>query len=1004
MSAPVLTDSETDFVPPAMRMWEWFDMWALYEEWRTRNAPVLMEADDTAADEEESEEEKQKQHDEYVRDFKDILTDHTRMSRPERQARRQEVSAWARGEKGIHPDEAMRVRAGGHDLKSASAGFSLLDRALKSKHGHILSNAARHSREDKQKKGAEEDNEGEVMAHLMTRHGHAQSDEDPGRLRMIHKRLDARDAHKQALAAHNADPANAKDKKRITVDANSEHGFRGIARDTGATEDEVRSIHSTRQKGTHLSPIRNLANQMLAKVKKGERIGHKDVALAGANLIKKRNKALEGADRKAAQLKGAVETGAAEIKGKEGKESTTALDTAAYTPGQTRTALRMPKATRSGPRLHHPDSADAKRGGETLDSKDAHENLAARLGLKKNDAAINVHQAISKLYKQGEDEADIAKTLKTPLATVQGHIGRKRSGPGKARDSGGAPSSPVVTKLIGKEEQAKKDKAGEPTSAIQRDLHDLYPLRAPAKEGETEEEKKKRHDDFAAKMHAMVHGDPEKGVPPKPHAQDVSTTAQEKLGTQGSSSSYHSGFSRAGSTEYPTPLPSDATNAMKKAHQKKMDAYLDRMATAHEGVHKAMGHVLGAIADPKHPETVAHREHHSALKSAELSGDTNKVDMLKSEGKRKNIHDDFLAHHMNRAADRPEVQGALGFADNKEAPKQAVTAMGNIFSRVETHGKHYAGSAIARGGAEQKARPTAETNPKRRQKSPPGDPLSRARLITPGGGAIGTKGHKKAEFAEPDPKKAAAADAKARTARASHVPDAIERSTATSRELARARVAAKPKTVGTEPAGPKAPPGSQEKVAAEKADIVKSQDAQQRGRIPGAPGGVRPRGTNLSTLQRIRPAGTGKELVQPAGAGRDAPGRLRNVPVPKLRTEKPEPSKQPQPKPQPAPWEAGYKSYGMRKLRGEPVQEPNAPKASTTAGPIKQKKKKKPEPEPTKTGVTNDWRAALRAKVKPEETPKPAEPSSEKIEGLFVRASLVLNEGASLFSRLAGIV
>jgi hypothetical protein len=1027
MSAPTLINSETDLTPPAMRMWEWFDMWALYEEWRSRNATLIMEAA-AADDEEESDEEKQKQHDFYVKHFKDGMTDHSQMSAEERASRKKEVAAWAKDEKGIHPDEATRVRAGGHDLKSASSMFHLLTTTLGSKHGHILANAARHSREDKKHKGDHEENAAEVMAHLTTRHGHAQSEEDPENLKEIHKRLDARDAHKQAVAAHNA--ANPKDKKRVTVDAHSEHGFRGIARDTGATEDEVRSIHSARQKGTHLSPFRNLAKQMLAKAAKGELVTHEEVAKSGANLIKMRNKALEGSDRKAAQLKGAVEKGAAEIKGKDG-ESTTALDTAVDTPGQTRTALQMAKPTNTSPLLHHPSSKEAQKGGETLDSKEAHETLATRLGLKKKDAAINVHQAISRLYKKGDDPADIAKVLKTPLATVEGRIQRKRSGPGAARNSGGSPSSPVVTKLVGAEEQKKKDKAGNPSAAIQRDLHDLYPLRAPAKEGETEEEKKKRHDEFAEKIHRMYHGgaktdDPARAEvePAKPHAKtvDVRTDVRYKgkgkdgkdakpevLGTHGQPTIAHAGFiSGRGALDHPGPVPADVSEAKKKAHQEKLDKFHELHATAHEGVHKALGPVLANIADPKHPENVRHREHHNALRSAELSGDTNRVDELKKEGKEKKIHDDLLDHHLNHAADNPEVQQALGITGDK-ARNHTSQALRNIIGRVEAHGTHYAKVAIARGAGEQKGRPSPETDPKRRKKDRPGDPFSRARVRVPesgAGGEIGTPDHKPEKFIEP-PKSSTLVtrvlDTRSQQERSAHVPGTIKTATAADRGRARLRAAAVPKTVSTMPAGPKASPEAQEKEAQSKADIKKADYARERNLEPGKAGGVRPRGADFDTLQRVRPAGPGKELVQRAASGRSAPGRLRPAPIPKLRTEKPEPPKRPQPKPKPAPWEAGYSSPGMKRLRGEPVQEPEAPKetpvsarklalSSPTKPSPAPKKPKKPE---QKAAMTNDWRAAMRAKVKPEEASKPEEPKApqEKTRKWFDLAGGTRGEG-----------
>jgi hypothetical protein len=905
MSAQSPAITEADYVAPAMMMWEWFDMWALYEEWRAGRS-TLVEADGEETPEEDSDKmSPEEQHDFYHKHFTDVLTDHTRMDRAGRQARWKDVEGFAK-ERGLSPDAARRVRSGGHDLKSSHSGFTLLDAAMRSgQHGHKLAKAAAKSREDKTMSKDPADNRGEVMAHLMTRHGHAQSGEDPGRLRLIHKRLEAREAHSAT--------------NKGTIDAHSEHGYDRIAADTNTTADEVRSIAKARKSGGHLSPIRNLAQQALKHAEGGGTLSHEWVAKGGARLIKMRNKSLEGKDRKASLGKAAVEKGAAEIKGKDG-ESTAVLDTATHTPGQARTALRISKPTKTGAVLHHPDSPDAKKGGEKLDSVDAHETLAKRLGLDTK-ASVNTKRAASELHKQGggnwkktaDREAEelarkqreekgertpkstfvkstdkpgtpeeIAKTLKMPPGSVEGHIMRKRVGAPEAHDSGGRPGNPTVDKLVSKDEQRKKNKAMKPSAAVQADLHDLYPLRAPAKPGESEAETVQRHNDFAAKVKQMYHGDPGKGVPAKPHLKDKAAKDVEKMGNFGSPSKAHAGFAGAGrgGLDHPGDAPEGATEAAKAKHQAKLNSFHDTLATAHEGVHKVMAPVLAAMADSKHPENLRHKEHYSALKSAELSGDSNRVKQLEKEAKEKRLHSDLLSHHLNLASDNPEVHHALGVTSKAHA----VTALGNIFKRVETHGANYAKTAIGHGAGEQKGRPGPETDAKRRQLHRPGEPLARTRVPGEKSGAGGdveapekSGEHKPEQFTTPPKKVAAASDAAHQATRSAHVPGALARQqTDQGRGQAQANAVKKlgVQSPGTPPAGPRGP--SDEKLKRDRlhsADLDATEKARAAGHEPGTPAGRTPLGADPEKLLRIRNTtpGTGSAITKPTTGSEPRP-------------------------------------------------------------------------------------------------------------------------------------
>lgn len=983
MSAQILAGSEADYVAPAMRMWEWFDMWALYEEWRSSRG-VLVENDDEDTGPDSDSMSPDEQHDFYHKHFQDVLTDHTRMDRESRKGRWKEVEQWAR-EKGIAPEAAKRVRSGGHDIKSAHAGFHLLDAALRSgQHGHKLAKAAKKSREDKTLSKSTLDNRAEVMAHLMTRHGHAQSGEDPVRLRKVHKRLEDREKFMGQGG-------------KKWIDPHSEHGYDKIAADHDMTADEVRSIAQTRLKGGHLTPIRNLAKQALSHVEKGGKLDHEWVASGAARLIKMRNKALEGENRKANRLKAAVNKGSAEIQSKEDGKAEPVLHTATHTPGQARTALRVARPTKTNPVLHHPDSKKAKEGHETLDSVDAHETLADRLGIHKK-KPIRVHDAIHSLYKKGEKPEAIAKALKTPLSSVEGVIMGRRSGPGKAKDSGGSPGNPTLAKVSGSEEDAKKSRALPPSKAVGRDLHDLYPLRRPGKEGEADEEKTKRHGDFAERVKRMYHGDPEKGVPAKPHLKDAPAKDVEKVGQFGSPSKAHAGFAGAGKGGLDLPGEHkdsdfehkvfDVEAARKKykgdeakveaarkkheeeraaarakhaektlkgreAHKAKADKFHDTLASSHEGVHKAVAPILAAMADPKHPENVRHREHYSALKSAELSGDKNRVKQLEKEGKEKRLHPDLLQHHLNLAADDPEVHKHLGVTTREHAR----TALGNIFKRVETHGKNYMKTAIAHGAGEQKARGGAETDPKRRQLHRPGDSLSRARIRVPGegGGDVESPTHKPEKFIEPEKKPTVAdrvLDKRAQQDRSAHVPGAIDQQQREAgRGRARARAATKPpvqsasRTPG--PRGPSEVAKRKERLAS--ADIHTAQTARAQGHEPGTPQGRTPTGADPEKLLRIRPArpGTGSAVTAPV-TGKEPPARSAKDKLDRAfgeRTRKP----------------------GVVVQRAE-------------------------------TGRSGPLANVRFVKKQPSQEPKQQE------ESLFVRTPLALTESRSLFSRLTDLV
>ena len=131
MQAQQTLNASVTSSPSAMRMWEWFDMWSLYQEWVADEGRVLFENEEGV--DEDSAEAKEKQHDFYLKHFKDVLTNHTKMSDEQREQRKKAVASWAKGKENL--GDIHKVRAGGHDVKSAHSGFAIIGAALASQHG-----------------------------------------------------------------------------------------------------------------------------------------------------------------------------------------------------------------------------------------------------------------------------------------------------------------------------------------------------------------------------------------------------------------------------------------------------------------------------------------------------------------------------------------------------------------------------------------------------------------------------------------------------------------------------------------------------------------------------------------------------------------------------------------------------------------------------------------------------------------------------------------------------
>jgi len=858
---------------PSMNMWEWFDMWALYEEVTRRfGSRNLFEDED---EEDYSDEEKAKHHDFYVKHFNEVLHNHNRMSAKDSKDRLAQVGQWAsepsskvdiraglrprqgRTERGrvvpVGKDPVTKkkqfvsseapgfgekardfrkrrsewhkgLRADGHDLKSAHSAAQIVTAVSGSKHGHILLRAAKSLAGDPHKsperhrgissttaksvpgggKTSPDEDKHFIGATLMTRHGEAQSAHTNEETKRLHARLKARRDH----AASKVEPleprgeeeseeawgkrASAHDSKvnkaESDIESNDKHGYASISTDTNHTEDQVKAHRQRiygKRAGAHLSPIRDLARQAMAHIEPkkdkdgnitgpGGKLSHEWVARAAKQLAIQRRSSHE-TSKKADSFRKAVDTGHR----LGGDDEDQAKGMAGISQSSGKLATRVKTGETVNPKWHHPASKRAKDTGITMRGRDgspsaeAHEAANKALGVTRKRASIDIGTAIKTLTDKGHDPKSIARLLQHPHGQVMRRLagfsptGAERGGGASGKRAGAREKrdQQPVKSAMRAEREAKIAKGKSPTEAVKADLHRLYPKRDEVGEGQDDENPT---GSFAGRIHKMYHGEKDaKGnwiSQPMPHKKDVQADEEQpdKLGVRITPGTARAGFtagrniSGASPLEHPGKFDEEAAHKQhdgdekkiehaRRSHETRLDRFHDRMADNHDGVHKAMDKILANVKDRNHHLTVQHREHHDALKLAKNTNNERDVEELTAHGKKMNIMDDIIDHHMNHAQHDPDVKKALG-----GSLARVRSGLTNIQARLRKHGEHSMAARILRGGASQKARGGEE-----RGKGRPGDPLSRQRVRVPGsesgaGGDIEspTK-HKPEQYIEP---------------------------------------------------------------------------------------------------------------------------------------------------------------------------------------------------------------------------------------------------------------
>lgn len=662
--------------PSAMRMWEWFDAWALFQEWRIGKGYHLTEDEDRADSDSMSPEE---QHAHYHKHLSNIAND--------------------------------KSPIGSIGKESAKSAYEVLDTVHRSKeHSHKLRGAARSSREDdKQDLGPKardskeaqrlkrQSDEGEIGARMVTRHGHHQDDGDRSKLDRIHKDLDAR--------------------AKLDKDPHPEHplGYGSIANRHDATEDEVRRIARRKEAGTHLVPARQLARQLLKHHEKtGDHITHETVAKFTSKLI--RSKGAHAKESAKSQADKAAQGKGSDLgRGKEDGDSTPGLEGISQSAGKL--LSRVKGGSRKKARLHHPDSKHAQAGHSSLKDAGAHERIASELGQDPK-SSIDVERAAKHLYKKRSGHEDpkvrrtasaahIAKDLNHDHDSIDrilsGHEPKPTMGPTMGRRSGAREKRDAepVKALLKKERDTKKSKTDSASDSVKADLHHLYPLTR----GATRD----------MPPHAKT-VDPRSASKPKaketPEAfakrkADVDAAMDKDERRHASPQKVAAGFLTAkGSPKHPGDFKepkrknsqSDeehgaAVEAARAAHQAKVDAHHDSLSKSHEGVHKVVSSLLDRMNDPEHPVTKAYRGSEAEEKRTGELGEKGKA----RKAAKKRLGNEWK-HHIQHAADDPELRAHLGVKNRG----QFVSAMGNVTDRLEKHGTKSMASRIATGVPERR--------------------------------------------------------------------------------------------------------------------------------------------------------------------------------------------------------------------------------------------------------------------------------------------------------------
>lgn len=571
------------------------------------------------------------------------------------------------------------------------------------------------------------------------------------------------------------------------VDEHHPLSLQSIANSTGMTHGEVDTLHTQMTSPPHAysTPVREMARIAKKRAEEGVRLTHDVMAKILSGRMKSAittattGKGTPQAFRRKMQKRGQPSVGP------EGKE-TSPMSDVEYIPGQTRAALRATVKSQHPPHmLHHPGSRAGQENPQHASVSAAHhERLIDALNKahaqsqlpfgqkartvkrvktewfgeaeesekKKKEAfsaksSVNIGDAINLLYHHGgHSTSEIGHLLNVPVSHVEGHLSGKRMP--RAADTGArARGLSVPEANVERRIRAKKKSRGvlSPGEAVKADLEDLYPLRGKREEGENEIADELIHKPaFAKTIHKMYHGDPAKGIAPKPHIKHQKKVkgeaGQTVMGTFGTLQAYPTGLPATG-LDHPGEFDEDAAKKAfkgdqkkieqaRKKHQKNLDDFHDNLAQRHENVHKVMHNIIDDMTNRKHPLTQQWYDHHHRLAAARAGGDEDTVKHLEDEAKKKVIKDDLLDHHLNHAADKPEVQETLSVKGHKHARN----ALGNIFRRIQQHGTHWMHTATAHGLNQEKARAHGKaTRQKPRSYEPPqaGDPMSKIRIRVP---------------------------------------------------------------------------------------------------------------------------------------------------------------------------------------------------------------------------------------------------------------------------------